>query len=32
MNGEARAFEPGDVTLLVAERLKVGDAAGVEAG
>jgi len=28
MNGEARAFEPDDMTRLVAERLNVGDAAG----
>jgi len=31
MSGEARAIEPEDVTRLVAERLNVGDAAGVAA-
>ncbi len=31
MSGAARAFEPEDVTRLVAERLNAGDAAGVAA-
>ena len=31
MNGEAKAMQPEEVTRLVAERLNVGDAAGVAA-
>jgi hypothetical protein len=31
MSGEAKAIQPGDVTLLVAERLNAGDAASVAA-